>query len=391
MSSPRVYRRSMRLVCGGHTFYRSSFDPSTGVLVREVTPWQEVRSYLVDGVGFVRGSGPVAPEVTQALVERFPHRYGVLPSPSPELIDIGITNRCTMGCKYCYTDSTPQGEHAPKELVTRLITTLDAPPYQVAFGGGEPTLHPDLPWMLEEARKLGTVPNYTTSGSNLTDEVIGATNEFCGGVALSYHAHKGMDWFAERYQELGRRLRCQLNVHLIADIDVARNLHALLDLWLDMPERSMDVVLLAYHHDVGRASFDRWMDRRVYEQDLPAAIHRAIGSGMRLSFSEGLLPYFMSRPELGLNTSFAMACEGIYSCYVDQAGRMHVSSFSADCGDGRSILDGTSAQQLWEQLRHYWEDGGGSCQRCEHNVRCQAGRGLLMHLCRYQRHNRLPL
>jgi len=382
----------MKLEAAGRTVYQSTFNPKTGTLVREVE-LVEVRETINLGgdLNFSSTRDALPSEVRHAIDKRFPHRWKVIPSPSPELIDVGITSHCPMGCSYCYTDSQPQLGHAPKELVPTLLRTLEEPPYQIAIGGGEPTLHPDFIWILEQARELGTVPNYTTAGVNLTSKVIEASNTLCGGVALTYHAWKGFEWFAERYRQLNKQLTCQLNVHLIADTDVVPNLRALVK--LQEETGPVNLVLLAYYPDVGRASMERLMSRTTYSRELPNALSYAKAMGMQIAFSEGLLPYFLSRPELGIDTTFATRCEGTFSCYVDPAGYMWVSSFEASApadvrDDWPSVLKDSYAQDMWEQLRNY---GSYECHGCELYTRCSAPHDMHKFLCKHEPHNQLPL
>lgn len=384
----------MKLEIAGETVYESTFDPETGTIVREVELWEVREQIQLGDMSFSSMREALPYKVREAIRQRFPHRWNSVPSPSPELIDVGITSRCSMGCSYCYTDSKPGLAHAPKELVPNLLMSLNEPPYQLAIGGGEPTEHPDFIWILEQARELGTIPNYTTAGINLTDEIIEATNAFCGGVALTYHAWKGFEWFAERYRRLKCNLKgCQLNVHLIADTDVVANLRALTR--LQEETGPINLVLLAYYPDVGRASLDRLMSRTTYSRDLPDALSYAKAMGMKIAFSEGLLPYFLSRPELGIDTTFATPCEGIYSCYVDPAGYMYGSSFDAEPPDEKSVhldqgsvLKGDYGQDMWEKLRHY---GNCECRNCEKSSRCSTPHDYHKLLCKHEQHNRLPL
>lgn len=386
----------MKLEVAGATVYQSSFDPKTGTIVRESEVWNVTEAIHLGGHTFTGRRRALPYEVTEAIRKRFPHRYEAIPSPSPELIDIGITSQCPMGCTYCYTDSQPKGGHAPKELVPTILRTLEEPPYQIAIGGGEPTLHPDFVWILEQARELGTVPNYTTAGVNLTDKVIEASNALCGGVALTYHAWKGFEWFAERYRTLRERLTCQLNVHLIADTDVVDNLRALVKLQDEagLTGPPINLVLLAYYPDVGRASLDRLMSRTTYTRELPDALSYAKAMGMQIAFSEGLLPYFLSRPEVGIDTTFATRSEGLHSCYIDPAGYMWPSSFAAEPPeevheDWPTVLKEGYAQEMWEQLRYYSSDH--DCSGCERSSRCSAPHTYHKLLCKHERHNKLPL
>lgn len=369
--------RSMELKYSGKTIYRSTFDPKTGALVRLV----EIPSDRY------RGFDDHLPE-DKAFKETWPRADFFSPSfsPVPETVDVTITDKCRFGCTYCYMDSTPDKEHAPKELVETIIQGFDQPPYQMAIGGGEPTLHPDFPYILRKCRELGTVPNYTTAGGKLSPRVVEATNEVCGGVAMTYHAFKGIDWFVEHYTKLREALTVQVNVHLIANKDVAKNLHDLVSK-VDQIGK-INLVLLAYYPDVGRASLDNLVTKHVYMRHFPDAIRAAQGAGFQIAFSEGLMPYFLSRPELGVETRFSMRSEGLFSCYVDSLGRMTKSSFEpAPEKDGRTVYNMLS-QKMWANLRVWGgEPNGASCYKCRFSRRCATPHDFHYLLCNYASHN----
>lgn len=97
----------------------------------------------------------------------FTGRDGIAATPqraySPELVDIKITDHCPFGCKFCYQGSTAQGVHAEFSDISRILSLLEgAKVFEVAYGGGEPTLHPDFISILEATRAHGIVPNFTT-------------------------------------------------------------------------------------------------------------------------------------------------------------------------------------------------------------------------------------
>lgn len=82
---------------------------------------------------------------------------------SPELIDLKITDFCPYGCSYCYQGSTPKGEHADRNLLRDIAYACgELQVFEVALGGGEPTLHPDFTDILYAFRSHGVVPNFTT-------------------------------------------------------------------------------------------------------------------------------------------------------------------------------------------------------------------------------------
>lgn len=367
-----LFVRSMELLGdGGVVIYQSQFDPQTGTLMRVVEtpkeqwgrlPWRRDKEFR----------------------DRYDARlYGEAFSPVPETVDVSITNRCGFGCTYCYQDSQPRGAHASKDLIEKIITGFDQPPYQMAIGGGEPTLHPDFSWILKRAHELGTVPNYTTNGNKLTPAIIKATNEFCGGVAMTYHAFKGIDWFVEHYNALRRALTVQVNVHLITDRDVATNLTALLNKREEIGP--LRLVLLAYYPDVGRANINNMLTRKAYERDLPPAIAAAQQAGYQIAFSEGLLPYFLSRPELGVNTKFAMRSEGLFSCYFNSEGSIFHSSFDFPSGNG--TVFNTKSQELWDKLNSSNEPVGAACYQCKYARRCSTPHNFHYLACAYAEHN----
>jgi hypothetical protein len=85
-------------------------------------------------------------------------------------------------------------------------------PFQVAIGGGgEPTLHPEFRDAVKAFRELGIMPNYTTNAMHLNPEVIQATVEYCGGVAISCHPHLDKVWKA--------------GVKTLTDNNIRTNLH----------------------------------------------------------------------------------------------------------------------------------------------------------------------
>lgn len=81
----------------------------------------------------------------------------------PDVVDLKITNKCPFACAYCYQASTMEGVHAPKEHIFTVLDALgDWGTFELAIGGGEPTLHPDLKEIIAYAMSHGIVPNITT-------------------------------------------------------------------------------------------------------------------------------------------------------------------------------------------------------------------------------------
>lgn len=107
---------------------------------------------------------------------------------TPELVDIKITDYCPYNCGYCYMGSTIKGTHADNYLLGRLVRLMsELNVFEVAIGGGEPTLHPYFDDFVLSLHANGIVPNFTTRNlSWLRDPVRAkAITEVCGAFAFS--------------------------------------------------------------------------------------------------------------------------------------------------------------------------------------------------------------
>jgi hypothetical protein len=138
----------------------------------------------------------------------------------PEFFDVKVTSRCSGGCGYCYQSSGDSVCHVGGivERFTGYFSRFDANqmPFQIAFGGGEPTSHPDFPALLEACSALGMVPNYTTNGMWVSgtsrDSISEATTRLCGGVAVSTHPHLSVHWRAAVEWYLSEGVHANLHV-----------------------------------------------------------------------------------------------------------------------------------------------------------------------------------
>ena len=117
----------------------------------------------------------------------------------PELLDVSFGTKCFANCSFCYTSAIKNGENYGNlvEKIEKWFGPMEANqrPFQVAIGGGgEPTLHPEFSAAVQKFRELGIMPNYTTKGMHLNEEVMEATKRHCGGVAVSCHPHLDRVW-----------------------------------------------------------------------------------------------------------------------------------------------------------------------------------------------------
>lgn len=105
----------------------------------------------------------------------------------PELVDLKITDKCTIGCDFCYQGSSPRGKHAKYEDIEKVLEGMaKAEVFEIAIGGGEPTLHPQFFKILNKIRELGMVPNFSTKNYDFfTPSHIERFRNIVGAIGIS--------------------------------------------------------------------------------------------------------------------------------------------------------------------------------------------------------------
>ncbi len=98
-------------------------------------------------------------------------RYG------PWLAQVVVTRRCNLKCGYC-TEYDRTSDPVPyDELALRLAKLAELRAWAVCLTGGEPTMHPRLPDLVAEMRRLGFKRRMMiTNGWRLTPALIDALN-----------------------------------------------------------------------------------------------------------------------------------------------------------------------------------------------------------------------
>lgn len=383
--------KRMVLKVGGKVLYSSRFDPKSGALVRAVAT-------LEDDEG-----------LREEIRSIFPNRYDGVASPVPETLDVKLTGVCGFGCPYCYMGSTgkgSEGERNPLELIRQILAGFPGnKPYQIALGGGEPCGVSSLPEILKEISEAGILPSYTTAGHIFRKEVIEATVKYAGSVALTYHPFKGEEYFRKTYRRWKEALvgsGVRLVVHVIASEGVCESL-SFLEREIEEPGT---IVLLAHYEDIGRSGVGQAMSKATYMRNLPEILKRMISSGWSFAYSEGLLPYFLSRPELEIGGTFHTRAEGRFSGYIDEYGQMSVSSFRPKPapdppsppdlvqlrrkkGEDEPTVWDVPTEKMWRELHHYPRHPySAPCYDCDARPRCAAPQDHHMLVCAYQNHNK---
>ena len=116
----------------------------------------------------------------------------------------------------CYMGSTVNGKHATYEDISKNLKALaNMQVLEVAFGGGEPTSHPDFLKILQLARSLGIVPNFTTRNMAWLNKPIAAKiMKETGAFAVSVDNHKQVIKLAKLLKS-AKIANDRVNLHLV--------------------------------------------------------------------------------------------------------------------------------------------------------------------------------
>jgi radical SAM protein with 4Fe4S-binding SPASM domain len=291
----------------------------------------------------------------------------------PELIDISVTNWCDAGCGICYRSSSLRGRHMPVTAYRRILRqAAQIGVLQVALGGGNPNQHPSFPELLKMTRQeFGIAPSYTTNARGLTPQVVRASCDHCGAVAVSAH---------EPYVEFGSAVQTLLgsgirtNVHFVLD---EFSVNTAIE-WLKEPPRILDginaLVFLNYK-PVGRMQAERRLLRHNPEIknffELACTGKHAFRVGFDSCLVSGLVSF--SR----VNPIWFDACEAArFSMFISEDSLAFPCSFMTagfsgvpiEEGNLRSIwLESDLFKQVRENLLRV------SCTGCSNSNVCMGG------------------
>jgi sulfatase maturation enzyme AslB (radical SAM superfamily) len=173
----------------------------------------------------------------------------------PEFWDISLGSRCVTGkCEYCYASGNPNGKRYTN-IVGKVNSffgsmTPNQRPFQVATGGeSEPLEHPDFWEYCAALKNLDIIPNFTTNGVLITERVIPKIQEYCGGVAVTFHEH--LELFFHRALKLLLGKGIKVNVHfIVSDIKSIEKLKNIYDMY----NGSLDYFVLLKYINVGFAA-----------------------------------------------------------------------------------------------------------------------------------------
>lgn len=266
--------------------------------------------------------------------------------------------------------------------------------FQVALGGhGDPNKHEDFAHILEITRRYGIVPNYTTSGYELSAGEIALTKKYCGAVAVSMY-NKPYTWNAiDRFIKAGMKT----NIHWVIGKDSIDHAIEFLtsfaagkfrkDVFIGFIHQVNALVFLLYK-PVGCGKAENVLDP-IADADKIAEFFDAVykaGEFIKIGFDSCTVPALISGGRLSAQEKqYLDTCEGgRYSAYVTPDMYITPCSFSR-CSTYHVEIGtfGSSIQDAWDSasfgrfrlkmLNPQLE----SCSKCSDWKECRGGCPLM--------------
>ncbi len=248
----------------------------------------------------------------------------------PELVDMKVTGFCPFekDCPWCYMGSTKQGEHASWETVSGWLDAFaQAGVFEIALGGGEPSLWPHLDDLLARASEHAINVNLTTKNIAWLPRAPHGLS----AIAVSINNRRDLDRLAALDLKAWRADRGWPSTELTVQCVPAFCDDALLaDLIAYAHDNGMRVTFLGVKRtgraaDETRADDLRWLDLlKPHAEGWWIKRGVAVDTLMAAAAEDAF-------KALGVDPVWYETSEGRFSCYVDATSqRLGASSYVAD-------------------------------------------------------------
>ncbi len=261
----------------------------------------------------------------------------------PELLDISITNWCDKSCHICYKNSNKRGKHMTLknyQLIMQQAKRMGV--LQVALGGGNTNQHPSFIEILKLTRKkYGIIPSYTTNGRGLTEEILKASQIYCGAVAVS--AYNSIEDIVG-VTEILLKNKIKTNIQFVLSnesIEIAIN-------WLNnIPKylRGLNAIIFLNYKPVGKHKSNKLLLNRSKHLEYFFSLIKDKEYPFKIGFDSccvsGLVAF------LNTNKCFFEACEAArFSAYISEDLYMYPCSFMGESFKGVDLKH-SSIKDCW--------------------------------------------
>ena len=341
----------------------------------------------------------------------------------PSLLDIGIMGHCPNGkagiCAkagiQCYQNAPNSTRDNMKlEDFKTIIDQCKGKTFQVALGGaGDPNLHENFKEIVEYCRNNGIIPNYTTSGFNLTDKQVEISKQ-CGAVAVSQYSRLEIGQMPS-YQILedGSRIptemmqvfsetnpQTNIAIQKFLDAGITTNIHyvlgkntikeAIIRLKNNLFPEGINAIVFLLHKPVGLGQESNMLH---YNDPEVKEFFELIDNEkfpFKIGFDACSVPGIINFTK-NIDSRSTETCEGSRtSAYIDAQMNMMPCSFgNQDKSYYVSLYDNT-IKEAWESevFNNFRNHLFKACPNCENRINCYGGCPIISNIVLCNRQER---
>ena len=315
----------------------------------------------------------------------------------PELIDIGIMGACSAGktgvCRNAGVDCYQRGMESHEENMSfndyfEIIKQCKGRVFQIALGGaGDPNKHEFFADILRITSENRIVPNYTTSGYNLTDREIELTKEYCGAVAVSYYSILNEDKnednpstieAIERFVKAG----CTTNVHYV--LSKKNILEAIYRVKNGVFPKGINAVVFLLYKPIGLASKEHAIDYGNPDYLELLRLVTAAGSNWNYGFDTCQSPALYKFASNVATESIEFCEAARFSMYINSRCVAFPCSFGIENNAFSVDLKQYTLQEAWDSecFSMFRKQQAEMCTNCTIGVCRSCGLGIEMDFCK---------
>ena len=298
-------------------------------------------------------------------------------SSFPELLDVGIMGHCKHGklglCLKAGVECYQNGLNATAPNMTlndfeSIARQCQGKTYQFALGGcGDPDQHENFEEILKICKENKIVPNYTTSGLGITEEIVALTKEYCGAVAVSWYRSDYTLKALQQFIEAG----VKTNIHFVLSkktIDEAQQL-----LNENAFPSGINAVVFLLHKPVGLGRRENVLTVPDVKDFIKTVTSREFNC--KIGFDSCTTPALVNN--LGIIDPDSLdACEGArWSAYITPDMKMLPCSFDNQSRRWEVDLRHSSIQEAWnsEIFNDFRNRLRTACPDCDKKALCLGG------------------
>jgi radical SAM protein with 4Fe4S-binding SPASM domain len=294
-------------------------------------------------------------------------------APHPELADISISNHCSKGCSFCYKNSTANDSFMNVEDYAFVLNAMQHSQwgnvFQVAIGGGEPLEHPNFIEIINVTRSFNIIPNFTTNGKLLEDNLAEKIASSIGALAISCQDMNQLN--LEKIFILSK-FRIKTNIHFLLNSQTITQAIDILNGSYNKMLSGINAIIFLTHKPVGRA---KELDMLCSNEDFITFVNMIDKSrcNIKIGFDACFVPNLMRYTKT--NPNIIEACECAYfSVYIDENMNVKPCSFTNDDTESFNLKE-YSFDEIWnvkfESIRQLRIN---DCKHnCSFNNECRGG------------------